>query len=113
MRRVPVVSGRRGHSRRVGCQRQVDWPSAGEALARGYEYVFQMDCDFSHDPRYLPLLLARARAGADLVLGSRYVRGGSTVNWPWLRRLVSRAGSLYARLALAVAVRDLTGGFKC
>jgi dolichol-phosphate mannosyltransferase len=71
-----------------------------------------MDADFSHDPRYLPVLLAEAR-DADLVLGSRYVPGGGTVDWGLGRKLVSRGGSLYARTILGVPVRDLTGGFKC
>jgi len=84
-----------------------------QALARNYEFVFEMDCDFSHDPKYLPDLLARARAGADLVLGSRYVDGGGTVNWGPVRKLISRGGSFYARTILGVGVRDLTGGFKC
>jgi dolichol-phosphate mannosyltransferase len=71
-----------------------------------------MDCDFSHDPADVPRLI-EAAAGADLVLGSRYVRGGSIANWGAGRRFVSAAGSLYARLLLGVPVRDLTGGFKC
>jgi dolichol-phosphate mannosyltransferase len=71
-----------------------------------------MDADFSHDPRHLPSLLAAAER-ADLVLGSRYVPGGGTVNWGLGRRLVSRGGSAYARAILGVTVRDLTGGFKC
>jgi dolichol-phosphate mannosyltransferase len=83
------------------------------ALPRGYEFIFEMDCDFSHDPKYLPMLLERARAGADLVLGSRYVDGGGTVNWGPMRKVISRGGSLYARTILGVHVRDLTGGFKC
>jgi dolichol-phosphate mannosyltransferase len=83
------------------------------ALANGYDFVFEMDCDFSHDPKYLPLMLERAQNGADLVLGSRYVDGGGTVNWGPLRKLISRGGSFYARTILGVAVRDLTGGFKC
>src|SRR5438034_7803078 len=83
------------------------------ALARAYEFIFEMDCDFSHDPKYLPMLLARARAGADLVLGSRYVAGGGTVNWGPMRKVISQGGSLYARTILGVHVRDLTGGFKC
>ncbi|HEY6002600.1 MAG TPA: polyprenol monophosphomannose synthase [Anaeromyxobacter sp.] len=82
------------------------------ALERGYELVLEMDADFSHDPRYLPVLLAKARQ-ADLVLGSRYVPGGGTVSWGLGRKLVSRGGSLYARTILGVPVRDLTGGFKC
>ncbi|HEX9100852.1 MAG TPA: polyprenol monophosphomannose synthase [Polyangia bacterium] len=83
------------------------------ALGRDYQFLFEMDCDFSHDPKYLPTMLARARAGADLVLGSRYVDGGGTVNWGPMRKLISRGGSLYARTILGVGVRDLTGGFKC
>jgi dolichol-phosphate mannosyltransferase len=83
------------------------------ALARPYAYVVEMDADWSHPPRYLPELLDRAEAGADLVLGSRYVAGGGTVNWGWLRRFISQGGSLYARVVLGLRVRDLTGGFKC
>ena len=82
------------------------------ALERGYDLVLEMDADFSHDPRHLPALLARAR-DAHLVLGSRYVPGGGTVNWGLGRRILSRGGSLYARTILGVDVRDLTGGFKC
>jgi dolichol-phosphate mannosyltransferase len=83
------------------------------ALARDYKFLFEMDCDFSHDPKYLPVMLGRARAGADLVLGSRYVAGGGTVNWGPMRKFISRGGSLYARTILGIGVRDLTGGFKC
>jgi dolichol-phosphate mannosyltransferase len=72
-----------------------------------------MDADFSHDPRYLPTLLDTAMGGADLVLGSRYVHGGGTVNWGVGRKIISRGGSLYARTILGVGTRDLTGGFKC
>ena len=82
-------------------------------LARDYVYLIEMDADFSHDPQYLPIMLGRARAGADLVLGSRYVAGGGTENWGALRKLISRGGSAYARAILGVKVRDLTGGFKC
>jgi dolichol-phosphate mannosyltransferase len=82
------------------------------ALERDYALVLEMDADFSHNPRYLPGMLARAR-DADLVLGSRYVRGGGTVNWGLGRKLLSRGGSLYARTILGLPVRDLTGGFKC
>jgi dolichol-phosphate mannosyltransferase len=84
----------------------------GQALAHGAELVIEMDADFSHDPRYLGDLLAAAET-ADVVLGSRYVRGGGTENWGLLRRLISRGGGLYARTILGVDVRDLTGGFKC
>jgi dolichol-phosphate mannosyltransferase len=83
------------------------------ALDAGAGYVFEMDCDFSHDPADLPRLLARARAGADLVLGSRYMPGGGVENWGLVRRALSRGGSLYARTVLGVPIRDLTGGFKC
>jgi dolichol-phosphate mannosyltransferase len=82
------------------------------ALADRSELVLEMDCDFSHDPDDVPRLIAAA-AEADLVLGSRYVRGGQIENWGPLRRLVSRAGSLYAQTLLWASVRDLTGGFKC
>jgi dolichol-phosphate mannosyltransferase len=82
------------------------------ALERGYELVLEMDADFSHNPRYLPRMLELARE-ADLVLGSRNVEGGGTVNWGIGRKVLSRGGSLYARTILGVRVRDLTGGFKC
>jgi dolichol-phosphate mannosyltransferase len=82
------------------------------ALERAYDLVVEMDADFSHDPRTLPALLARAR-DADLVLGSRYVPGGGTHGWGPLRRLLSAGGSLYARTILGLPIRDLTGGFKC
>jgi dolichol-phosphate mannosyltransferase len=82
------------------------------ALAGDAELVFEMDCDRSHDPADVPRLREAAES-ADLVLGSRYVAGGSIRNWGLVRRLVSAGGSLYARLLLGVPVRDLTGGFKC
>lgn len=82
------------------------------ALARGYDFVIQMDCDFSHDPRALPQLLAAA-LNADVAIGSRYVSGGSTPGWPLLRRIISRGGSLYAKLVLGVGINDVTGGFRC
>jgi len=83
------------------------------ALAMGAELVVQMDCDFSHDPEDVPRLIGACEQGADLAVGSRWVPGGGTVNWRLPRRLVSQAGSLYARLVLGVGVKDLTGGFKC
>jgi dolichol-phosphate mannosyltransferase len=82
------------------------------ALAGGAELVIEMDADFSHDPRYLPHLIAAA-ADADLVLGSRYVDGGGVKDWGLVRRVISRGGGVYARLILGVHVQDLTGGFKC
>ncbi|MEP6908808.1 MAG: polyprenol monophosphomannose synthase [Actinomycetota bacterium] len=82
------------------------------ALELGADLVFEMDCDFSHDPADVPRLAAAAK-NADLVLGSRYVSGGATRNWGLVRRFVSRGGSLYAQVLLQLGVRDLTGGFKC
>lgn len=82
------------------------------ALERGYPRVFEMDADFSHQPRYLVDLLA-ASEDADLVLGTRYIRGGGTEGWGPLRQLISRGGNLYARGVLWLPFRDLTGGFKC
>jgi len=83
------------------------------ALDAGAGFVFEMDCDFSHDPRYLPEMLTRARHGAHLVLGSRYVPGGGVENWGRRRRALSRGGCAYARRMLGVPVSDLTGGLKC
>jgi dolichol-phosphate mannosyltransferase len=82
------------------------------ALAAGADLLLEMDSDFSHDPADLPRLIAASEA-ADLVLGSRYVPGGGVTDWGLGRRLVSRGGSLYAKLLLGVPVNDLTGGFKC
>ena len=83
------------------------------ALRGGAGHVMEMDSDFSHDPADLPRLLAAARDGADLVLGSRYVEGGGVTEWHAMRRAVSRGGCWYARTALGLDIRDLTGGFKC
>jgi dolichol-phosphate mannosyltransferase len=83
------------------------------ALAEGADYVLEMDADFSHDPADLPRLLEAACAGADVVIGSRYARGGGVDGWSRDRQLLSRLGGLYARAVLGSAVRDLTGGFKC
>jgi dolichol-phosphate mannosyltransferase len=83
------------------------------ALDRGAGYVMEMDSDFSHDPADLARLLEAIHDGADLALGSRYVPGGGVTDWGLLRRLISEGGSTYARLVLGLAVRDLTGGFKC
>ena len=83
------------------------------ALGDGAELVLEMDCDFSHNPADVPRLIAAAQDGADLVLGSRYVDGGSIGSWGPVRRLVSAGGSWYARVLLGTHLRDLTGGFKC
>jgi dolichol-phosphate mannosyltransferase len=74
--------------------------------------VVQMDADLSHDPRDLPRLLAPLMKGSDLVIGTRYMRGGGTVGWPLHRKLISRGGTLVARTVLLLPYRDLTGGFK-
>lgn len=81
------------------------------ALADGHDAVVQMDCDFSHSPQAVPMLLD-ALADVDLAIGSRYVPGGSTPGWGMTRKLISRGGSFYARTILGMHVRDLTGGFK-
>jgi dolichol-phosphate mannosyltransferase len=82
------------------------------ALEAGSQLVLEMDCDFSHDPADVPRLLGAA-SDAELVLGSRYVPGGGTRNWGFVRRAISRGGSLYAQILLGLPLRDLTGGFKC
>jgi dolichol-phosphate mannosyltransferase len=83
------------------------------ALAReDARAVVQMDADFSHDPADLPRLLAPLMTGSDLVLGTRYMAGGGTIGWPLRRRLISRAGTTFARVMLLLPYRDLTGGFK-
>jgi len=81
------------------------------ALARPYDIMIQMDCDFSHDPKDLPRLID-ALAETDLVIGSRYVSGGSIENWPWVRSLISQAGNFYASAILGLGIKDMTGGFK-
>jgi dolichol-phosphate mannosyltransferase len=84
------------------------------ALARDYEYIFEMDADFSHDPAdLLRLRAAVVGGGADASVGSRWVAGGGTRNWSFLRTFISRGGSFYARVILGMPVRDLTSGFKC
>ena len=83
------------------------------ALAAGAELILEMDCDFSHDPEDVPRLIAAAEEGADLVLGSRYVKGGHVGNWGVLRRGISRRASLYTGVFLWMGMKDPTGGFKC
>tara|TARA_B100000686_G_scaffold310466_1_gene353272 strand:- start:291 stop:995 length:705 start_codon:yes stop_codon:yes gene_type:complete len=82
------------------------------ALDRHYSHVFEIDADFSHNPKDLPRLL-EATEKADLALGCRWMPGGGVSGWPWSRLALSRFGNLYARLILGVPYRDLTGGFKC
>ncbi len=82
------------------------------ALERDYAVVVEMDADGSHAPEQLDRLLRAIDAGADLVLGSRYVSGGRTVNWPLKRQLISRGGNVYSQLALGTRIRDITGGYR-
>lgn len=82
------------------------------ALERDYRHIAEMDADGSHRAQDLGGLLDASAAGADLVLGSRWITGGGVVNWPWHRRLISRGGTWYARLMLGLDVHDLTGGFR-
>jgi len=81
-----------------------------EAMRLGADKIVQMDCDFSHDPKDLPRMIA---TDADLVIGSRYVKGGSTPGWPFKRRLISRLGGIFIRTVTGMPLRDPTGGFKC
>jgi dolichol-phosphate mannosyltransferase len=83
------------------------------ALANGADLLFEMDADLSHDASYLPHFVRLIEQGADVVLGSRYVRGGGVENWTLSRRVISRGGCLYAQTILGLPYRDLTGGFKC
>ena len=81
-------------------------------FAGDYEVIVQMDADFSHDPAMLPELLRQIGAGADVVIGSRYVAGGGISNWPTMRRVLSRGGNLYASTLLGLGIRDATSGFR-
>jgi dolichol-phosphate mannosyltransferase len=84
------------------------------ALANGYDYIFEMDADFSHNPDSLDALLAACdTGGADVAVGSRYVRGGKIVNWPFIRKFISYGGSVYSRIILLFPVKDTTAGFIC
>ncbi len=82
------------------------------ALGSGAAIVLEMDADFSHDPADLPRLVEAVANGADLAIGSRYVPGGSTPDWPLIRRAISRGGNLYARVMLGIPIRDATAGFR-
>ena len=77
-----------------------------------FDYIFEMDADFSHDPKYLPGFLEAIKDN-DLVLGSRYIPGGGVVDWPWDRSFLSRFGNIYARMITWLPINDATGGFKC
>ena len=83
-----------------------------DASGPSFDVLIEMDADGSHAPEQLPSLLARLEAGADLVLGSRWVPGGTVVDWPRSREVISRGGNLYTRLALGMSLRDATGGFR-
>ena len=83
-----------------------------KAMSEGYRYILQMDADFSHNPKYIQELFSLAKT-YDVVIGSRYTKGGGIENWGIIRRLISRFGSVYAKLVLGIPVSDLTGGFKC
>lgn len=83
------------------------------ALANDYDYIFEMDADFSHNPLDLDRLLAACENGADVAIGSRYVKGGATENWPLDRLIYSKGGSLYTRIITGMPVKDPTAGFMC
>jgi dolichol-phosphate mannosyltransferase len=83
------------------------------ALAHDYDYIFEMDCDFSHNPKDLERLLTTCESGVDVVIGSRYCRGGRVKNWPMKRILMSYFASVYVRLILWIGIKDTTAGFKC
>src|SRR5208283_5418540 len=84
------------------------------ALERGYEFIFEMDCDFSHDPDDVPMFLDAAKnQDADLVLGSRYSGGVRVVNWPLKRLMLSRSAGIYVRIVTGMPFTDPTGGYKC
>ena len=83
------------------------------ALARDFDYIFEMDCDFSHDPKDLIKLQAACMNGVDMAIGSRYCSGGRIENWPFSRWLLSYFANLYVRLVLWIRIKDSTAGFKC
>jgi dolichol-phosphate mannosyltransferase len=83
------------------------------ALERTYEYIFEMDADFSHDPEDLNRLYEACTKSADMVVGSRYTKGGKVVNWPWDRIFISKGGALYTKLITWMPVDDPTAGFVC
>lgn len=116
-----LVEAARGRYRDVHLLRRSEKSGLGSAyragfgwgLERGYDAFIEMDCDFSHDPAALPGLVAPIAEGCEVVIGSRYVEGGSIPNWAWHRELLSRGGNLYAAAVLGLGVRDSTAGFRC
>lgn len=105
--RISVVD--RPHKEGLGAAYRAGF---AEAIRRGAEICVQIDADLSHDPSVLPALVANVEHGADLAIGSRYVPGGRTVDWPWGRRALSRWGNRYAAGVLGLAVNDATAGFR-
>lgn len=83
------------------------------AIATDYDFICQMDADLSHDPKYLPAMIAAAAAGADLVIGSRYLNGISVVNWPLRRIILSQFANFYIRTISGLHLRDITTGYRC
>ena len=83
------------------------------AIAKNYEFIFEMDCDFSHNPKDLIRLYDACASGADLSIGSRYCKGGKVSNWPLKRVLMSYFASVYVRMILFIGIKDTTAGFKC
>lgn len=82
-------------------------------IERDYQYICEMDADFSHNPKDLPRLVEACKNGADVAVGSRYVKGGKIENWPWDRHVYSRGGSMYTRIITWLPVKDSTAGFVC
>lgn len=110
-REVPDVSVMHRHGK--GGLATAYFAGFRQALAMGAERIFEMDADLSHDATYLPHFLRCIDRGADVVLGSRYVKGGGVENWSFSRKVISRGGCLYAQTILGLPYRDLTGGYKC
>ena len=113
-----IIEEMRKTEPRIHCLHRTKKEGLGRAYVAGFQKaielgatkVVQMDCDFSHNPEDLPRLVAE---DADLVIGSRYVKGGGTPGWPFRRRLISRAGGIFIRTVTGMPLRDPTGGFKC
>lgn len=112
-----VIDALAAKERRIGCLHRKAKEGLGRAYVAGFAHalengadrIIQMDCDFSHNPADVPRLLA---TDADLVIGSRYVKGGATPGWPFKRRLISRLGGVFIRAVTGMPLRDPTGGFK-
>ncbi len=83
------------------------------ALRGGWEYICQMDADFSHNPKDVMCLLHECQNGSDIVIGSRYVKGGKTIGWPLKRRIISKIANIVAKILLRIKIDDITAGFKC